>query len=123
MTSPPDPLSKHDLVSLITTSPSNTNTKIYPSEDSIVSLLQARWRAELPYTRIGSSGSDYVYINPLKTLGCFSDEHRRRHQESVEGYEGCEMEPSVFELAGRVWRLMQEKKESQSIVYQWVHRV
>lgn len=101
-----------------------------PSEDHITALLQARARAELPYTRVGPSGTDYVVVNPLRMLGSMDEASRRAYQGAIEdvgkgkgraGDGGTERadQPHVYEVAGRVWMLMSRKKESQGIIYQW----
>lgn len=118
---------QHDLTSLITTLPSTSPDpnspgparKVYPTEDTINVLLHARSRLEYPYTRISPSGTVYVVVNPLRVLGCMGEEARKRYQADIERTDrGEERQPSVYELAGRVWILMSRRRESQSIVYQ-----
>jgi len=48
-----------------------------------------------------------------------AEESRKGYQADIEGREGGdERQPSVYELAGRIWLLMSRRKESQSVVYQ-----
>jgi chitin synthase len=55
-----------------------------------------------------------------------NEEFRRQYQDVIENSEvsddghsrNGELQPSVYELAGRVWMLMSRRKESQSVVYQ-----
>ena len=124
----------HALTDLITSLPSSSTSptpnspgparKVYPTEDAITSLLASRARAEQPYTRSSQSGADYVVVNPLRMLGCLGEEARKRHQAEIENTEGDRpkkgetSQPSVYELAGRVWLLMSRRRESQSVVYQ-----
>jgi chitin synthase len=118
----------HTLTHLITTLPSSSpspNTpgparKVYPNDETIVALLQSRARLEQPYTRISPSGRGYVVVNPLRVLGSLGEEARKGYAGAIEGTvgRGEERQPSVYELAGRVWLLMERRKESQSVVYQ-----
>lgn len=118
----------HNLTSLISTVPSaspNPNSpgpsrKIYPNDDSIVAVLQARSRSELPYSRVSPSGLDYVVVNPLRVLGCLGEESRKGYQRDIDSTNRAEEErqPNVYELAGRVWSLMTRRRESQSVIYQ-----
>jgi chitin synthase len=117
----------HTLTSLITTLPSTSPKpslpgparKVHPNEDTLTALFHARSRLEHPYTRVGASGTEYVVVNPLRVLGCMAEESRKGYQADIEGREGGdERQPSVYELAGRIWLLMSRRKESQSVVYQ-----
>lgn len=117
----------HILTSLISSVPSaspNPNSpgparKVYPNDDAIVTLLQSRARSELPYTRVSPSGTDYVVVNPLRTLGSLGEESRKGYQRDIESTDRGEgKQPNVYELAGRVWHLMTRRKESQSVIYQ-----
>jgi chitin synthase len=44
---------------------------IYLSDDAILAVLQARFRADLPYTRIGAT--NLVVVNSYKTLANVND--------------------------------------------------
>ena len=119
----------HTLNSLITTlHPTNSDPdspgpsrKVYPNDASLTAVLHARSRLEHPCTRVSPSGTEYVVVNPLRVLDCMGEEARKGYQANIEGTEGGEeRQPSVYELAGRVWSLMSRRKESQSIVYQLV---
>jgi chitin synthase len=57
-----------DLFDLVSSSGSAT---IYPSDDAIPAVLQARFRADLPYTRIGST--QLIVVNTYKTLANVND--------------------------------------------------
>jgi hypothetical protein len=63
-----------------------------------------------------------VVVNPLRVLGSLGEESRRGYQEDIEGFEKLQVDrgASVYELAGRVWMLMQRRRESQSVIYQSV---
>jgi chitin synthase len=122
----------HTLTDLITsqsiegpsTSPGPART-IYPNDDTVTALLAARARSEHPYVRLSNSGTDYVVVNPLRALGCLNEESRKGYEAEIEKTdseqrEGLGLQPSIYDLAGRVWLLMSRRKESQAVVYQWV---
>lgn len=111
-----------DLVDLVSTSPSAT---IYPSEDAIVAVLTTRFRADLPYTRIGTT--HLLAVNPYKTLAAVDDANAREYEErcyrdtttlSLSG-PGV-LQPHVYELAAQMYLLMRRRKESQSLVMRYV---
>lgn len=109
----------HALTDLISSAPSTgPASTVFPTDDQITSLLHARSRAEHPYIRVGSSGREYVVINPLRTLGCLNEESRERYTNVIENGGKDDLQPSVYELAGRVWYLMTRRKESQAVVFQ-----
>lgn len=113
-----DAAAVHALTDLIT-SGSGSARKVFPTDDQITTLLHARSRGEHPYIRVGTSGREYVVMNPLRQLGCMNDESRQRYTAAVEGDEVDEgLQPSVYELAGRVWYLMTRRRESQAVVLQ-----
>lgn len=122
----------HTLTDLITSPPTAGSTTspgpartIYPNDDTITALLAARSRSEHPYVRLSNSGTDYVVVNPLRVLGCLNEESRKGYEREIQGTdseqrEGLGLQPSVYELAGRVWLLMSRRKETQAVVYQYV---
>ena len=69
-------VSSGELTDLVASSASAT---IYPSDDAILSVLQARFRADLPYTRIGSS--NLVVVNPLKVLASVNDISAKEYED------------------------------------------
>ncbi|WOO78655.1 Chitin synthase 6 [Vanrija pseudolonga] len=96
--------------------------RTFPSEDTIAALLHARARAELPYTRVSPSGTDYIVVNPLRVLSGLNDESSKGYAEDVArtdgGIGGDPRQPSVYELAGRVWLLMSRQRETQTVIYE-----
>lgn len=104
-----------NLTNLITT-PQGSQSKIYPNEDTIVSSLQARARSDLPYTYVGSS--TLLVVNPLRSLANASDASAKEYEKSFREEEA--LQPHVYDLAGRVYLMMQQRRESQSVVYRWV---
>ena len=61
-------ISSGDLTARVLSSSSAT---VYPSEGTILSVLQARFRSDLVYTRVGVS--NIVVINTYKTLPNVND--------------------------------------------------
>ncbi|ORX35119.1 glycosyltransferase family 2 protein [Kockovaella imperatae] len=121
-----EPSSTRSLTSLIASSSphagssSSTSRSVFPTDETITSLLSSRARLDLPYTRVGSSGTSYVVVNPLRmleSLGEASEKEYERDVESVDSEVHSRPQPHVYELAGRAWMLMHRRKESQSILY------
>lgn len=107
-----------DLVDLVSSSGSAT---IYPSDDTILSVLQARFRADLPYTRIGST--NFVSINPYKTLANVNDVSAQDYEDQSYRDTGLPMadsprplQPHLYDLAARVYLMMRRRNESQSVI-------
>lgn len=111
-----------DLTSLISYPEDGVGAPTYPSDDTIAALLHARSRFEQAYTRVSPSGTDYVVVNPLRSLQSLNEESRKGYQDDVErtdgGIGGEPRQPSVYELAGRVWLLMSRQRECQTVVFQ-----
>jgi chitin synthase len=107
-----------DLVDLVSSSPTAT---IYPSDDALLHVLQARFRADLPYTRIGTS--NLVVVNPYKTLANVNDVSAREYEERCYKDTSLPMvdsprplQPHVYEQAAKVYLLMRRRRESQAVV-------
>ncbi|TFK33275.1 glycosyltransferase family 2 protein [Crucibulum laeve] len=107
-----------DLVDLVSSSGSAT---IYPSDDAILAVLQARFRADLPYTRIGTS--NLVVVNPYKTLANVNDASAKDYEDRCYKDTSLPMvdsprplQPHLYELAAKVYLLMRRRNESQAVV-------
>jgi chitin synthase len=111
-----------DLVTLVST---NSTSTVYPSEDTILSVLQARARSDEYYTRLGST--TLVAINPLRTLTnlndasaeayvkqCYSDAN---WEERAAPHPDEALPPHPYELALRAYHKMRRTGSSQAIVY------
>ena len=61
-------LETHDLTALVSSTGGST---VYPNEETILSILQTRFRADEPYVRIAST--TLVVVNPLKALASVND--------------------------------------------------
>lgn len=95
---------------------------VHPSEEQLAGCLLARFRADLPYTRIGSS--TLVVVNPLKALANLNDASasdyvQREYADSSPGAGGT-MQPHLYELAGRVYLVMRRRVESQAVIFRYV---
>ena len=69
-------ISSGDLVDLVSSSGSAT---IYPSNNAIHAVLQARFHADLPYTRIGCT--NLLVVNPYKALANVNDVSAKEYEE------------------------------------------
>ena len=115
MSSSKDPTTVHDLTKLIDSSGSK---KVHPNDDALLSLLNARFRFDLPYTRIGSSG--LVVINPLKSLSNTNDATATEYEDKT--YRDVSdavhsLQPHLYELASRSYLLMRRTSQSQAVVF------
>lgn len=115
--------SSSDLTSLISTSSSST---VYPTDDSITSFLQSRFRNDIPYSRL--SDSNLIVINPLRTLANLNDQSSENYrintfqnvnwekeQAAINPANG--MEPHPYELASKVYLMMRRTAKSQGVVF------
>lgn len=116
-----DPLQTVDLVDLVS---STGSTTIYPNDDAILSLLQSRFRADLPYTRINDT--TLVVVNPLKALANTNDESAKDYEErsykdvSTPGRNSPSIQPHPYDTAARMYLLMRRTGESQSVIFRCV---
>jgi chitin synthase len=115
-------ISSGDLVDLVSSSGSVT---IYPSDDAILAVLQARFRGDLPYTRIGSA--NLLVINPYKILANVNDVSAKEYEER--SYKDTALpaldsprplQPHLYDVAARVYLLMRRRNESQAVVTRFV---
>lgn len=109
--------SRSDLSCLLTSGSSG------PTEEAVVSLLQARFKRDLPYTRL--SQSTLVTVNPYKPLDLLSDATLNAYTEA--GYKDvtgqtAQLQPHVYDLATRAYFHMRRSGEDQSIVLRYPHR-
>lgn len=137
------------LTSLIQHTSSST---IYPTEDDILAVLASRTRADLPYTYLdgpatspSTGGRTLVVVNPLKSLGNLSDLNandyvdkyvdpayvsstgkkkgkEREDQGTRVGHVVGSEQPHLYDVAGKVWLLMQRRREDQAVLFRCVNR-
>jgi chitin synthase len=107
-----------DLVDLVSSSGSAT---VYPSDDAILAVLQARFRADLPYTSIGAT--NLVVVNPFKTLANVNDLSAKEYEERCYKDTSLPMvdspkplQPHLYDLAAKVYLLMRRRNESQAVL-------
>ncbi|KAI3614821.1 chitin synthase 6 [Moniliophthora roreri] len=107
-----------DLVDLVSSSGAAT---IYPTDDAILAVLQARFRADLPYTRIGAT--HLVAVNPYKTLANINNASAKEYEERCYRDTNLPMvdspkplQPHLYDLAARVYLLMRRRNESQAVI-------
>lgn len=108
-----------DLTDLVS---SSTSATVYPSDDTILSVLQARFRQDLPYSRIGAT--NFVVVNPYKTLANVNDLSAQEYEER--SYKdtslplpgsAAPLPPHLYDLAARVYLLMRRQNQSQSVIF------
>ena len=111
-----------DLIDLVS---SSTSTTVHPSDDTILSVLQSRFRQDLPYTRIGAA--NYVVVNPYKALASVNDISAKEYEERC--YKDTSLplpgsapplQPHLYDLAARVYLMMRRRNQSQSVIFRSV---
>ncbi|KAF9227129.1 glycosyltransferase family 2 protein [Gyrodon lividus] len=114
----PQATTSGDLADLLSVSPSAT---VYPTDDAILAVLSARFRADLPYARISSTG--LVVVNPYKTLANVNDTSAKEYEERC--YKNTKLglgdsrrppQPHVYELAAKIYLLMRRRTETQAVI-------
>ncbi|KAI5825421.1 chitin synthase [Schizophyllum commune Tattone D] len=107
-----------NLVDLVSSTGAAT---IYPNDDAILAVLQARFRADLPYTRVGAT--TLVAVNPYKTLASMNDASADEYEERCYKDTSLPMadspkplQPHVYDLAARVYLMMRRRGESQALL-------
>lgn len=108
---------RSDLSCLLGSTPSG------PTEESVASLLQSRFKRDLPYTRLGQS--TLVVVNPFKPLELLNDATLNSYAEA--GYrdvsgQSIQLQPHVYDLATRVYFHMRRSGEDQSIILRYPHQ-
>ena len=111
-------ISSGDLVDLVSSSGSAT---IYPNDDTILTVLHARFRGDLPYTNIGAS--NLVAVNPYKALANLNDSSAKEYEERSYKDTSLPMadsprplQPHLYDLAAKVYLLMRRRSESQAVI-------
>ncbi|KAI0065969.1 glycosyltransferase family 2 protein [Artomyces pyxidatus] len=116
-------VSSGDLVDLVSSSASAT---VYPTDDAILAVLQARFRADLPYTRINAS--NLVVVNPYKSLANTNEASAKEYEERcykettlpLAGSSQPPLQPHLYDLAARVYLLMRRKNEPQTVIFRGI---
>jgi chitin synthase len=112
-------LSSGDLVDLI---PSSSAATVHPTDDAVLQVLQASFRADRPYFRINTS--NLIVVNPFKSLANTNDNSAKEYEERCyrdtsppSGSSQPPLAPHPYELAARAYLLMRRRGESQAIVF------
>lgn len=114
----PQATTSGDLTDLLAAS---SPAKAHPTDDAILAVLSARFRADLPYTRIGSTA--LVVVNPCKTLANVNDASAKEYEERC--YKDTKLgladsrrppQPHLYEQAAKIYLLMRRRVESQAII-------
>ncbi|KAG0695993.1 glycosyltransferase family 2 protein [Suillus ampliporus] len=106
-----------DLVDLVSSSSSAT---VYPNDDAIVTVLNTRFRADLPYTRIGTT--NLLVVNPFKTLANVNDISAKEYEErcyketSLSLASSRLLQPHIYDFAAQMYLLMRRRNQSQSVI-------
>lgn len=107
-----------DLVDLVSASGS---AKVYPTEDAVIGVLQARFRADLPYSRVGTT--NLIAVNPYKTLANVNDASAKEYEECSYldtslpmGDASRTLQPHLYDMAASIYLLMRRRNESQSVI-------
>lgn len=115
-------VSSGDLSDLVASSGSTT---VYPSDENILHVLHQRFRADLPYARIGAA--NMLVINPLKALQNTNDASAKEYEDrcyndtSVPSASSPKaLQPHLYELAANIYLLMRQRKQSQGVVFRSV---
>lgn len=118
VTAVPQATSSGDLTDLLAVP---SPVQVHLTDDAILAVLSARFRADLPYARVGSTA--LVVINPCKTLANVNDASAKEYEERC--YKDTKLgladsrrppQPHLYEQAAKIYLLMRRRVESQAVV-------
>lgn len=116
-----DSVGTTDLTQLVV----GSTNRVYPTDDAILDVLQARFRSELGWTWIRDS--TLVSVNPFRALENVNDASKRAYEQAYRDAAQDEaapsLQPHVYELAARVYLMMRRRNESQSVIFRCVQVV
>lgn len=113
-----DPTAVHNLTALLASTASASTVSI-PSDDSLVSVLQSRYRNDLFATYLGDT--TLVQVNPLRATDDVNDERAEWYAGAYRpGTGGETRQPHLYDLAARVFLTMRRTGKSQGVVYTYV---
>ncbi|CAG8549614.1 9528_t:CDS:2 [Diversispora eburnea] len=106
---------KVDLIQLLSTITS-------PTEDDVLNLLYARFKSDLPYTRLNASS--LVVVNPNKPLESMNDasakeyaEHWYKDSTANIDNPAKNLQPHIYEFAAKIYLHMRRSAEDQSVIF------
>ncbi|KAI9508915.1 glycosyltransferase family 2 protein [Russula earlei] len=115
-------LGSGDLVDLVS---SSANATVHPTDDAILQVLQASFRADRPYFRVNTS--NFVVVNPFKSLANTNDISAKEYEDRC--YKDTSpphsssqppLPPHPYDLAARAYLLMRRRGESQAIIFRGI---
>jgi chitin synthase len=95
------------------------------AEESILQLLQTRFKADQPYTQLGSNR--LIVVNPQKPLELLNDTTLETYGQH--GYKDLQpenlrsLEPHVYDMATQVYLLMRRRGEAQTILLRYIFNI
>ena len=107
-----------DLIDLVSSSSTAT---VHPTDDAVLQILQASFRADRPYSRINTS--NLIVVNPFKSLANTKDNSAKDYEErcykdtSPSTSSQPPLPPHPYDLAARAYLLMRRRGESQAIIF------
>ncbi|CEI87391.1 hypothetical protein RMCBS344292_01806 [Rhizopus microsporus] len=87
-----------------------------PTEDSICSLLETRYKLNIPYTQLGYS--NLIVVNPFQPLELLNDATLELYANA--GYKDIHdkkpLQPHIYEMATKIYFCMRRTGEDQSVI-------
>lgn len=104
--------------------PEIKNKNIDAGQDSILRLLQSRFKTDQPYTQLGQHR--LIVVNPFKPLELLNDATLEAYGQN--GYKDISAnhvtspEPHVYDMAAKAYLLMRRRSESQAILLRYLDK-
>lgn len=90
-----------------------------PTEDSICSLLETRYKLNIPYTQLGYS--NLIVVNPFQPLELLNDATLELYANA--GYKDIHdkkpLQPHIYEMATKMYFCMRRTGEDQSVILRY----
>ncbi|KAH9819734.1 chitin synthase-domain-containing protein [Melampsora americana] len=108
-----DPISLHNLTQILPTRNATQSILSIPSEDSILSILNTRYRSDIHDIYIGQA--TLLHINPLGPTTDQNDQSARSYL--ITDSSSTSNPPHLYDLASRAFYTMRRSGKTQAIVY------